>query len=36
LFVRAHIRAHDIGVRSNKRNHLLHVTARNGFELGAR
>src|SRR4029079_7966142 len=36
LFVGAHIRAHDVGVRTNKWNHLLHVTARHGLELRPR
>ena len=33
LLVRAHVRAHDVGVRPDERNHLLHVTARNRFEF---
>ncbi len=33
LLVRAHVGAHDVGMRADERDHLLHVTARDGFEL---
>ena len=33
LLVRAHVGAHDVGMRADERDHLLHVTARDGFEF---
>ena len=36
LFVRAHVRPHDVGVRPDERNHFLHVTARDGLEFPPR
>ena len=36
LFVSAHVRPHDVGVRSDEWNHLLHVAARDRLQFGAR
>ena len=36
LLVGAHIRRHDIGMRSDERNHLLHVTTRQNLQLPQR
>ena len=33
LLVRPHVGAHDVGMRTDERNHFLHVTPRDGFEL---
>ncbi len=36
LFVRAHVRPHDVGVRTDEGDHFLHVAPRDAFQFGAR